>query len=288
VAALLSFLFPGAGELYNGTPYHYLFLVLLHPVVTLGALPVILDPASPAILVTASLFLFLAAIPFISALHAWFQARNVQKIIAGFWNRPTGLILSILFALFLRVIPVLVLVQFLSLHRVSGMENAPTLLPGEVLLCSHLAGEDIQPGELVLDINGRTARVIALPGESVVMEGGVMLVDRFPLVHKHVRDRELFRLGIDDPSSVTSERHRDRRYAVTMGTFDLQKRKIQANTLLVITDNRSMGNPVRSVPAASLEHRVEGVLLPALWQRFLLQPCLPYSSPEEVPRPGGP
>ncbi len=281
VAALLSFLFPGAGELYNGASSHYLFLILLQPVVTLSAVPVLLNPAPPALWVTASLFLFLISIPPLSAFHAWLQAWKIKSIVAGFWNRPVGLSLSIFFAFLLRALPLLILVQFLFLHRVTDMENAPTLLPGEIILCSRLPAFFPEAGELVLDREDRLGRIIALPGETVLSENGLILVDRFPLVHKHIHDRDLFRLGIENPASVTSERHRERRYAVTMGNVKLKKRVIRKETVMVMGDNRSQEDPVRNTPVSSIKYRVEGVLLPARWQRFLLRPVLPYSSSEE-------
>ncbi|MFM2059673.1 MAG: hypothetical protein RLY71_4058 [Pseudomonadota bacterium] len=199
LAALMSFVLPGFGQLYNGEPHRALWLflgfaLLCVPGVALVALhlPDALTVPALALGLLATLGLWLYAV-----VDAWRVAAR-----CGADYRPQPWQLSGVYLLVLLLGDALALPQLtqqvrahqVEAFRIPSASMAPTLLPGDFVFadkrynCPGVGCKGrVQRGDVAIFVypNDRTLyyvkRIVALPGDRVTLQGGVLAVNDQPV-----------------------------------------------------------------------------------------------------------
>ncbi|MEZ5651105.1 MAG: signal peptidase I [Burkholderiaceae bacterium] len=186
LAALLSLVLPGLGQLYNGDPNRAIWWLLLF---VLGSLPV---PAAtalwlPAIVTGPALALaliFAVGIWILAIADAWRGARARVDHRLRAWQRSGTYVLVFLIANVITLPLVLGWVQthLVRAFRIPSASMAPSVLPGDYLIadmryncpgCANAA----RRGDIAIFIepNDRTRyyikRIIGLPGDEVRIDG---------------------------------------------------------------------------------------------------------------------
>jgi signal peptidase I len=180
LAALLSAVMPGAGQLYTGRPLRALVVsatAVAMPAVAVG-LVTLLDTAAEryASLVMAGLLVIIGA-----TFDAWHVAHAGRDIRTRAWRHP--LVLAAYVGLVLFALPPLVMTasrKFIQFYTVDGVAMSLTLQSGDRVLGTSLRGR-VRPRMVVVwrsdDGSAFTHRVVAMPGERVAMRNFRLLVN---------------------------------------------------------------------------------------------------------------
>ncbi|MEZ5730381.1 MAG: signal peptidase I [Burkholderiaceae bacterium] len=194
LAALMSLVLPGFGQLYNGEPnraiwWYFVFALLVVPAPALIALWMPAGAMAPmlalGLVLTLSVWLG-------GGIDAWRRARATYT--PAVWQR-SGTYLMVFVLAALVALPVLTQVvreRLVASFRIPSQSMAPTLLPGDLLFadmryncpgCKHRAAR----GDVAIFTypNDRTVyyvkRIIGLPGDTVVIRGADVSVNGTPL-----------------------------------------------------------------------------------------------------------
>lgn len=180
LAALLSAVVPGTGQLYSGRPVRALVVssvAVAMPAVALGAVT-LLDAAAEryAALVMAGLLVVIG-----STFDAWHVAHAPGAAGTRVWRNPVALAVYAAMVLFaLRPVVMTASRQFFQFYTVEGPAMSLTLQSGDRVLATTLRGR-VRPRMVVVWRTGDgrvfTHRVVALPGERVAMRNFRLLVN---------------------------------------------------------------------------------------------------------------
>lgn len=88
---------------------------------------------------------------------------------------------SLGFGLVALSVPVVALGAFVDLNRISGLGMKPMLLPGDVAIATTPARRPSRRGDVVFVAGGGVGRVIGLPGDTIAIEAGRVILDGAPL-----------------------------------------------------------------------------------------------------------
>ena len=179
VAATLSGLLPGSGQLFAGRPVRAVFacaaVVGVAAAATVAVLCWKLTPLALLLPLLATLVVHLAVVG-----DAVRQARRA-RIEDDRW-RSLWLHGAVLAAVTAASGPLLGMLgaQIVGVHRVDDIAMAATLLPGDVVAVSRVRCRPVGAGEVVVLVHGDdevVRRCVAVEGSSVAVQGGVLLVD---------------------------------------------------------------------------------------------------------------
>jgi signal peptidase I len=286
-AVLLSMVAPGLGHLYCGRAARGLVLVVLSvslgPLGMFGFLPVSSRFATPA----------LAAFAAFALLWVWATvdaARTARKIGADYelkdFNRwYVYLVLALLavpaaagWASFIRH-------SLLEAFRVPTRSMAPSIRPGDVVLADKTAFREgpVRRGDVVIFPNpnqrhqAHIKRVVALPGDTVAMANGRLLLNGKAL--------DLEPAGTSDAGGdpelageVAWEVNGEAKYRILLappgtagpGRPDFPETRVPNGMCFALGDNRGRSEDSRAygfVPLADLVGRVDRVIYPR-WERL--------------------
>jgi hypothetical protein len=269
---LLSLLFTGLGQMYNGELAKGVVFCLMR-VVAIAALPVsvIRGQAAPSAVTALALAAAVLALTAAAPVEAFLRARRRADLPARAYCAPGWYCAFAAACAAVTAAAVLVFCAFFTAAVVAGAAAGPLLEEGDVVLVSRYRAAPVARGELLL-AGGAPARVIALGGDAVRYEGNVFFVNGSALPLGFLPDRVIARFT-SDRGDVISEAGATGKYPVRFRqSGDVTLSGIPATVpeghLLVASDTRLAGDFARVVPLQSVGGRVEGVLFSAKLTRI--------------------
>lgn len=285
LAALLSLLTPGVGHLYNARPRAALAaagLVLGGQAVMLAASAK--PPETPDVgytqLAVLGLYLLL---PVAIAAHAALTARRAGAVPLRRYNRPLVYLLAIVawvgeYQLYGRIERA---VSVSTIYPVAAGAMEPTLVSGELLFAHRGYYADHAPayGEVVALRNPGDLtqvwllRVVALPGDRVVLEDGRLMLNGVPVPQETVDVNGVESTAIDGngkPVAILAEAlpggvtyRITERIAAAGPADDMPEQELPPGTVFVLGDNRDAATDSRilgPVQIKTLESRPTFIL----------------------------
>jgi signal peptidase I len=288
VAVVLSLFCTGLGQIYCGRlgPGLTLFLA------SLGAWPValLLAAAAPSTLAFAVCLLALVLVLgmyLYSVVDAFRLARRCTAPPApADYNRGRVYALFILVGVTYPLgVAAYVRGNVFEAFELPTRSMAPTFLAGDRVLVNKLTYQTrpVQRGDVLVfraPSNRRQnwiKRVIGLPGDTVAVRGGEVLVNGKKLERDRVPLSSLDRIRDQLPGSVFQEVNSGRRYLVMVGggektADDYPEHKVPEGTLFVLGDNRDLSSDSREfgfVPLGDVLGAVQYIYWPAVtWTRL--------------------
>lgn len=188
LAFILSVLLPGLGQVYNGRPLKgalfWISLLALSILIWIGT-GYFLDLGFSGLVLTV--LVLLAARLFI-AVEALLQARRLKSFESPKYDVAWVYIALLVGSYFFTKVALKPLFQALNTcapvrtYYIPSMAMSPTLQPGDMLMADTRGGSEIERGSIIVFRNDpRTPdlikRVIGLPGETVEIDNGKVLID---------------------------------------------------------------------------------------------------------------
>ena len=263
-AMLLSLVFPGLGQVYNGMPVRGVAFLLFR-IVPLLALPVytaLSDHNTYA--VQYLLCNFTAFIMHIApSAEAALTARRFPLIVQ---QRSHNALLYLLYgALSLAIIIMshITVSSFFSLSTVK-YTTSPLYTQGDIVLINRLRALEPVRGDAVLHNNGDIIRIIANDTDRVFLEDGILIINNEPLKHAVPVDLDSEKLGLSSGEDIYLEYNGDRSYLIEqtmprLKTYRGSKIIIPKKHYLAAQDIRR-GDWYKTVEPAGLLGRVEGII----------------------------
>jgi hypothetical protein len=261
---LLSLIFTGLGQMYNGELAKGAAFCLMRAV-ALAALPlsVIERAAAPsavtALCLAAAVLILTAASP----AEAFIRARRRPDLpVRAYGSAPWYCAFAAGCAL-VTALAAIFMAAFFTVVLIEDGAAGPLLGPGDVVLVNRYRPEKAARGELTV-AGGIPARVIALEGDAVKYEGNIFFVNGRALPLGFLNDRAIAGFTADR-GDVLSESGDAGKYPVRFRrspeiTLAGLETKVRAGHLLVASDTRLEKNFARIVPVGSVRGRVAGVL----------------------------
>lgn len=194
---LLSLLFTGLGQMYNGELAKGAAFCLMRAV-AIAALPVSVMKRAAAPSAGTALWLAAAALALTAAspLEAYLRARFHRDLpVRAYGTRAWYCAFAVACAL-LTASAAIILASFFMVGRVTGGAAGPVLEKGDIVLVSRYRPERVERGALLF-LDGAPARVIALGGDTVRYEGNVFFVNGTALSLGFLTDRVIARFTPD-------------------------------------------------------------------------------------------
>jgi signal peptidase I len=196
LAALLSFLAPGVGQLYNGDPRRGWSLFALFVGLELTGVVIVIPHAAP-IIAFAGLFLIALselALRIATAIQAFRQARRIGATQITWYQHAW---IYVLLVLLMCVADAVAAPEFKiqSFYIPSGAMT-PTMLVGDYLTVdkTYYRSHSAERGDVVvfkLPTDNSTVwikRVIGLPGDHIQMKNGILYINDQPCPRKRIED----------------------------------------------------------------------------------------------------
>jgi signal peptidase I len=282
LAAVLSLLAPGLGQLYAGrlVPGLVLFLVslLFVPLVVLAAL---LEPSTAVLVGLMAAGVGLLGVYLYAVVNAYGLARRRREPYEPReYNRPALYVLFVLVGTAYSVGGAWYVPHVFEAFYIPTESMAPTILNGDHILANELTYQHRLPQRgdmLVFHVPGHPGqtwikRVIGLPGDTVEVHDNVVVVNG----RKLERDR-VPAGAVPAPldGEVYEESNAGRRYRILIGKEkgpDQAKLTVPEGTCYVLGDNRDRSEDSRAfgpVPLAGIVGGVPYIYYPAAtWERF--------------------
>jgi signal peptidase I len=288
VAVVLSCFCTGLGQIYCGRPGSGLTLFLT----SLGVWPVALllaaaTPSGVAFTVCLLALALVLGLYLYSVIDAFRLARRCTAP-----SGPADYDRGRVYALFILVglsYPLGVVASVRSnvfeAFVLPTRSMAPTFLDGDHILVNKLTYQTrpVQRGDVVVfrapsdRQQNWIKRVIGLPGDTVAVRGGEVIVNGKKLERDRVPLSSLDRIKDQLPGKVFQEVNSGRRYLVMLGAGDkaaedYPEQKVPEGTLFVLGDNRDLSLDSRGfgfVPLGDVIGAVQYIYWPAVtWTRF--------------------
>lgn len=196
LAAILSFLFLGLGQLYNGQLRRALVLLgfgLALNVMMIGLALFAIPRWFAGLVVLVALNLISIAVRVVAATKAFVDARRIKAIVPTPWNRwYTCAALAVA-----TTLPAFVPVEDgVRTYSIPAASMAPGLQVGDLVLAERGAYVDRQPerGEIVVFVgpggSDYVKRVVGLPGDTIQIIGGVLHLNGEPVSRRPLTGAE--------------------------------------------------------------------------------------------------
>ena len=279
-AALMSLVFIGTGQVYNGELAKACALFLLRGIafIIIPMHAAGLHKGSPILLFAACL-IFAVALTLYSAIEAFSRASskgisplkryNTVPFYAGFALLNTAFTI-------LLMIPVLTL---FSIETVRDSSSSPLFKQGDRLLISSPGPAGYARADLVIYGRGRISRIIGLGGDRITSGDGVLVINGEPVKTGIFTEKELSFFSLPQSENLFSETLGTRKYPVYTDPDEAisapSRYTPPAGSMLLVPDNRKRGGNPETVSQKNIKGRVEGVLFSAGTNRFMIRPFLP-------------
>jgi hypothetical protein len=267
LSLLLSLLFAGLGQMYNGELAKGTVFCLMRAV-AIAALPVSLlrRPAAPSAVTALVFAAAVLALTAASPVEAFLRARRRADLPARAYCAPGWYCAFAAACAALTASTAIFVAAFFTVSLIDNDAAGPLLDRGDVVLVGRYRAAPIARGELLL-AGGAPARVVALGGDAVRYEGNVFFVNGGALPLGFLPDRVIARFT-PDRGDVISEAGAAGKYPVRFRqsrdvTLAGLPATVPAGHLLVASDTRLDKNFARVVPLASVGGRIEGILFSA-------------------------
>jgi len=264
ISFVLSLLFTGLGQMYNGDLARGVAFCLLRTMPFL-ALPAWVITRRPATSITAFIcfIAIVLAITIASPLEALVRARRKRELPLRVYNSNLYYAFFALAQIMLTAVVVLMLASFFSIERVKDETAGPLLKPEDIILINHYMPRGPRRGDLVMTAGGAVGRVVALGGDSVRYNNNVFFVNGTVLSLGYLADGVIARFS-SEREDVVSETNEGRKYPVRFKQspdITLQvDGPIRKGAVLVAPDTRLDKDFAKVAPADSIRGRVEGIL----------------------------
>ncbi len=281
IAFLLSLLFTGLGQLYNGELSKGVTFFIMR-ILSLLLIPffLVIDERNSYIFVFAILALFHFFIWLMAAVEALFSALrkkffSLKAYSSIFVYCVYGFVSSLLFG-----IAIIHASLFFIIARMDSNDMNPTIFNGEYVLINKYIAERSGVGDAVLyrDSGEKYGRIIAGQNNAFIYKEGLFEINRVSLSIGVFSDRELDRRGLDNREDIFFEIN-SRRYPIKYlppARSGFKKRyrqiRIQEGELLVAIDNRRKQGAYRIIKQKSIIGRVEGIIIGTTIKRMMLLP----------------
>jgi signal peptidase I len=282
IAFLLSLLFTGLGQLYNGELSKGVTFFIMR-ILSLLLIPffLVVDERNSYIFVFAILALFHFFIWLMAAVEALFSALGKKIFSLKAYNSvfaycAYGFVSSLLLG-----IAVMHASLFFMIARMDSNDMNPTIFGGEYVLINKYIAERSGVGDVVLygdSDENRYGRIIAGQDNAFIYKEGLFEINRVNLSIGVFSDRELDRRGLDNSEDIFFEIN-NRRYPIKYlppARSDFKKRYrqigIQEGELLVAIDNRRKKGAYGIIKQKSIIGRVEGIIIGTTIKRMMLLP----------------
>jgi signal peptidase I len=283
IAFLLSLLFTGLGQLYNGELAKGMTFFIMR-ILSLLLIPffLVVDERRSYVFIFAILAVFHIFIWLIAAVEALFSAHRKRSFTLKAYNSvfaycAYGFVSSLLLS-----IAVIHASLFFVIVRVNSNSMNPTIAHGEYVLINKYMGEGSGLGDAIIyDDEGenRFGRIIAEQNGTFIYKNGLFEVNRVNLSIGVFSDRELDRMGLENREDIFFENNDNRRYPIKYllpAKSNLKKKysqmRIGKDELLVAIDNRREKEVYRIIGKKSIIGRVEGIIIGNSMKRMVLLP----------------
>ena len=249
LAALMSLLWLGVGQLYNGEARKALafFLGWAAVVGTVVVFTMAATPGPTTIVILYLLAALVVGLPLYAAVDAFRRARRLHAVVLRRYQRAWLYALSavavLLFSNAVRLSP-------WRPFSVPSASMVPTVEPGEYIMTKRYArGEAPERGDLVIFRIPRDSsiryfkRIIGLPGDRVQLRGGVVYINGAPLARERVAGEFRSEMAGNPAIQYVETTPDGRRYRIAkMGDDgrrnDTNEIVVPADRYFVLGDNR--------------------------------------------------
>ncbi len=283
IAFLLSLLFTGLGQLYNGELSKGMTFFIMR-ILSLLLIPffVLIGERNSYILIFAVLAVFHILIWLVAAVEALFSARRKRSFTLKAYNSVFAYCAYGFVSSLLLIITVIHASLFFVIVRMNSNRMVPTIVRGEYVLINKYMAGGTGLGDAVLYDDGdesRFGRIIAEQNDTFIYKNGLFEVNRMDLPIGVFSDRELDRMGLENREDIFFENNDKRRYPIKYlfpAKSSLKKKysqmRIGKDKLLVAIDNRREKEVYRIVDKKSIIGRVEGIIIGNTIKRMMLLP----------------
>jgi TM2 domain-containing membrane protein YozV len=275
-ACWLSFLFPGAGQIYNRsiTKAFVFFSLRIIPLLIIP-LFVYLNSVNISHALFFTIF-FLFLLPFLSALESFFDAKkNIIHPPNGMLSIIVFVVLSIIFT----IIATASIPKHFSLKIITDNYDSPHLMRGDVILIVKNSSQNININNNDLVVIGGVApnyyRVISSNKSQIQVITDVIIVNGSGLIKELLTESERKRFS-SDLHNIVSESNFNERYAVISSNildFD-DIFNMDNNEFFLAKDNRTDSEPFIVVSIEDIFGKVDSVIFSLSLNRIFLKPRL--------------
>ena len=280
LAFLLSFLFPGLGQIYNSDVSKGVIYFCGLTVVAFISPLYLTESAESSYLLHASLQYALYVLVWISSpVEAFFRAKHRGSIMLRPFNSFRVYAAFALISAATTAITVFMTVTFFSVVTAQGNVMEPTFSRNEILLCNRFSIRFLQGGDTVLyrhEGSFRIGRILAKGGDTIAYTHNTFMVNNIPLSLGVFTDAGRSERGLENDTRLFSELNGNRKYSVY---HNIEKEiplipegtvlKVGKQHFFITGDNRT-GKFSYSMPHAdSIVGRIEGILAGTSLRRYL-------------------
>ena len=286
VAAGMSLVLPGFGQLYNGMVNRGLLVFMAF---TLATVPLVLWvtfslPASMTLALLVLTVMINAGIWIYGIVDAWKSAKNTENYILKDWQLPAVYLLIFLSAIFYFVpgMSQYMRTNLVQSFSVPSLSMAPSLLKGDILFANKNyncpgCARAVKRGDIAIftNPNNRTQyhikRIVALPGDSIRMQGHHVFVNSVALAKGEITDTSEITVITEKAGNTEYQVQYSKRFNTPFDEFIVPNGEV-----FVLGDNRSNSKDSRhfgSVPLQDLVGKASQVWMSRSgdgfrWERF--------------------
>lgn len=278
LAFLLSLVFPGLGQMYNGDlPKGAAFLLLRTMPLLIGPVAVLRWNPVSCVKILMACALAWMIIPLFAALESLLAARRGVLLPVRVYNAVRyylayGAVCGLLS--FLCALPS---VFFFRVDPVEGAGKAPLMEEGDWMVTRVYNGPGYARADLVVLGNGFTGRIMALEGDAVRHADNIFFINDRGLPLGYIRD-DMIRSFSRDAYDVVSESNEGRKYPVRFRAADHLslpglKTPVPRGHALLAADTRAGDDFCAMIPLESISARVEGILFSRNLRKIGMNAC---------------
>lgn len=284
IAFVLSFLFTGLGQAYNGELSKGLVFTALR-IVTLLIIPLYAVMNDSVLILFVSAFALNFFVWIISPFEAMHSAKSKSGINLKKYNSIIFYFIYGLLSSALIFISFLTVLSFFSVKKINDNKMNPLFEKNEYILVNRYAYSGINTGDVVLySQNKKTenGRIIAVPGNVVSIGSGKFFISEKPLELSILTDDEMNDYGIRNSEDLFYEINGSIKYPVRAKTAisSSQEKKpvipeniqVKNKMFFVSYDNRTGENYYNFVEDKDIRGKVEGILFSRNFKKILLKP----------------
>ena len=283
VSFILSLLFTGLGQMYNGD--------LLKGVVffVFRILTLLIIPVYITFNIIESYIYFFVVIAFLhtmaillSPVEAVFSARKKAEISLNRYNSLIFYFFYAILSLIISILPLSLTSSFFSIEKVKTDLMHPSLLEEEYALVYRYTKNGFVPGDVISYAGKneeiRMGRVLANGGDIVNFNDNAYQINGKALPLGIFSDEELNMKGQENAENLFFEVNSGRKYAVKSYTSKLSSNSMEnsgilvdENILFIAFDNRTKESKYDLVDISSVTGRIEGIIYSDRLNRILMK-----------------